>query len=75
MHHRNPHNKGQIRVREITVKMPITMARDLEGKTITKIRMQPGAIKIRLEGEMIETKSNAITARVGSICNTNAPAP
>ena len=74
MHQRNPHIRDPIRVREMTIKMPMTMARGPKGKTVTKI-MQPETIKIRLEGEMIETKSNAITPRVGGICDVNAPAP
>ena len=69
-----PTDRDPISVREITIKMPITMARSPEGKMVTEI-MQAETIKIRLEGEMIKTKSNAITARFGGICNTSAPVP
>ena len=69
-----PHDRDQIRVRGITIKTPITMARGSNGKIVTEI-MQPEIIKIRTEGEMIKTKSNTINVRVGGICNTSAPAP
>ena len=39
--------------------------------------MWPESIKIqlRLKGELIETKFNALTARVGGTCNMSAPMP
>ena len=75
MHLRNPHDKDPIRVKEITIKMPMTIARGPKGKAVTKITTQLEAIKVRLEGEMIETKSNAITTRMGCICHTSALVP
>ena len=61
MHQRKPNNRDPTGVREI-IKMPVVMAQGPKGKLVAKIMMQLEAIKIRLGG-MIETRSNAITAR------------
>ena len=45
-----------------------------KGKVVIEIMMQPETTKIRL-GEVIITKSNAITARVGGTCDKSALAP
>ena len=65
IHHRIPHDRDQIRFREITIKTPITMPRGPKGKTVAKIT-HPETIKIRpwQEGEMIEKKSNTELAPV-----------
>ena len=69
-----PHDRDPIRVRVMTIKTPVTMTRDPKGKMVTEI-MQPETIKIRQEGEMIKTKFNAITARVGGIYDMSVLVP
>ena len=62
MHQRKPNNRDHTGVREITIKMPVAMAKDPKGKAVTKITMQLEIIKIRPGGGMIENKSNALTS-------------
>ena len=72
--HQKPPQQGSNWGQRKTIKMLVTVARGPKGKLVTKIMMQPEAIKVR-PGGMIKTKSNAITARVGGICDMSAPVP
>ena len=51
------------------------MANSPIGKAVTELDIQLEVIKSRLEEELIKTKSNAITARVGGTCDASVPAP
>ena len=70
-----PPDRDLTRDWEIATKAPITMTRGPTGKMVAKLAIQPEAIKIRLEGEMIKAKFNAITARDGGTCIMSAAVP
>ena len=74
MHQRKPNDRDSTRIRDITIKMPVVMAQDPEGKVVTEIPKPPETAKTRPGEGLIKTKSNAITARDGDIYDMSAPA-
>ena len=69
-----PPNRDPTRDQEIAIKVSIPMARDPTGKVVTKLAMQPEAIKIRLGGNDW-SQIQCYNCQGWSICIMSAPVP